>query len=85
MVVSKFCLLQVQFKFTFFNSVKLNQTMLCKTPKRLNSVDVLWTSNKLIIFMIDPKVLIKPEREQKSIKKLLQSLLTQAPQDLTER
>jgi hypothetical protein len=35
--------------------------------------------------MIDPKVLIKPEREQKSIKKLLQSLLTQAPQDLTER
>ena len=64
MVESKFCLLQVQFKFTFFNSVKFHQTMLCKAPKRLNSVDVLWTSNKLIISMIDPKVLINTNVNQ---------------------
>ena len=38
--------------------------MLCKTPRRLNSVDVLWTSDKPIIFMIYPKLLINTDVNQ---------------------
>lgn len=59
MIKTKFCFFQVQIKRVFGHAVKLCQSSFRITPKRLNPINMPIPTGKLILAMIDSKVLIK--------------------------
>jgi hypothetical protein len=59
MIKPKLALLQMQSKGMFGHTIELSQATLGKAPKGLNTVDMVRTAHKLILSMIDSKVLVK--------------------------
>ena len=64
MIKPKLALLQMQRKGMFGHTIELSQATFGKAPKGFNTVDMVRTAHKLILTMIDPKVLIKANVDQ---------------------
>jgi len=61
MVEPEFAPFQMQFEGLFGDAIELRQAAFGKAPKRLNAIDMLLTSNKFVVAVIDPKVLVKAD------------------------
>ena len=57
MIETELCFFQMQIKRVFWYAFKLRQTVFCVSPKALYSVDVRAIVGKLILAMIDAKML----------------------------
>jgi uncharacterized membrane protein len=64
MVKAKLSFFQMQIKRMLRHAVKLCQSSLSTTPKRLNAIDMPLTIGELILAMIHPKMLIKANIHQ---------------------
>jgi len=61
MAEPEFALFQMQFEGLFGDAIELRPAAFGKAPKRLNAIDMLLTSNKFVVAVIDPKVLVKAD------------------------
>jgi hypothetical protein len=64
MIKPKLTFLQMQSKGMFSHTIELRQAALGKAPKGLNTVDMAATPHKLIVAVVDPKVLVKANIHQ---------------------
>jgi len=48
----------------FRDAIELDQPPFCETPEALDSVDVMCSSNKFVVGMIDPEVLVESKIDQ---------------------
>jgi hypothetical protein len=63
----EFSFFQMQIKFLFTDAIKFGKTSFGKAPKRLNAIDVTHRVSKLIMAMMNPEMLIKPNINQSII------------------
>lgn len=64
MIESKLSFFQVQIKRVFRDTVKLGQATLCIAPERFDTVDMPFSTRKLILPMMHSKVLVKADIDQ---------------------
>ena len=64
MIKPKLTLFQMQYKSMSGNSIEFSQPSLGKAPERFNAIDMIAASDKFIVAMIAPKVLVKSNIHQ---------------------
>jgi len=64
MIKTKFGFFQVQIESMIRHAIEFCQTPLCKTPERLDTIDMPLTTGELIVTMVNPEGFIKADIDQ---------------------